>query len=71
MGHYNFREHFLGKSGDLNMKEVLLRFQTFLKEQYSEKDLEFPERNGRLLFLAFLRPIINGKGFDFKEMVWM
>jgi len=68
MGHYNFREHFLGKSGDLNMKGVLLRFQTFLKEQYSEKDLEFLERNGRLLFLAFLRPIINGKGFDFKEV---
>ncbi len=68
MGHYNFSENFLEKNGILNMKEVLLRFQTFLKEQYSEKDLEFLERNGRLLFLAFLRPIINGKGFDFKEV---
>jgi hypothetical protein len=68
MGHYNFSENFLEKSGILNMREVLLRFQTFLKEQYSEKDLEFLERNGRLLFLAFLRPIINGKGFDFKEV---
>ncbi|HLP48440.1 MAG TPA: AAA-like domain-containing protein [Candidatus Kapabacteria bacterium] len=68
LGHYNFREHFLEKSGELNVKEVLLRFQTFLKEQYSEKDLEFLERNGRLLFMTFLRPIINGKGFDFKEV---
>jgi len=68
MGHYNFSENFLEKNGILNMKEVLLRFQAFLKEQYSEKDLEFLERNGRLLFLAFLRPIINGKGFDFKEV---
>jgi hypothetical protein len=68
MGHYNFGGHFLENNGDLNMREVLLRFQTFLKEQYSEKDLEFLERNGRLLFLAFLRPIINGKGFDFKEV---
>lgn len=25
------------------------------------------EREGRLLFLSFLKPIINGKGFDFKE----
>jgi hypothetical protein len=68
MGNYNFSGHFQEKNGDLNMKEVLLRFQSFLKEQYSEKDLEFLERNGRLLFLAFLRPIINGKGFDFKEV---
>ncbi len=68
LGHYNFREHFLEKSGNLNVKKVLLRFQTFLKEQYSEKDLEFLERNGRLLFMAFLRPIIKGKGFDFKEV---
>jgi hypothetical protein len=38
-----------------------------MKEQYSTRDLTFLERNGRLLFLAFIRPIINGKGFDFKE----
>ncbi|MGE5340152.1 MAG: AAA-like domain-containing protein [Candidatus Omnitrophota bacterium] len=68
MGSYNFRGHFLEKNDVLNMKEVLLRFQTFLKEQYSEKDQDFLERNGRLLFLAFLKPIINGKGFDFKEV---
>ncbi len=68
MGNYNFRDHFLENGGALNMREVLLRFQTFLKEQYSEKDLVFLERNGRLLFLTFLRPIINGKGYDFKEV---
>ena len=32
-----------------------------------QKDEKFLEREGRLLFLAFLKPIINGKGFDFKE----
>ena len=26
------------------------------------------KRNGRLLFLAFIKPIINGIGFDFKEV---
>ncbi|MBN2443853.1 MAG: hypothetical protein JXJ04_21000 [Spirochaetales bacterium] len=25
------------------------------------------ERNWRLLFLAFIKPVINGHGFDFKE----
>ena len=39
-----------------------------MKEQYSAKDIPFLERNGRLLFLAFIKPIINGKGFDFKEV---
>ncbi len=39
-----------------------------MKEQYSAKDQEFLERNGRLIFLAFVKPIINGRGFDFKEV---
>lgn len=51
----------------LNLQEVLLGFQTFMRENYSHKDIAFLEREGRLLFLSFLKPIINGKGFDFKE----
>nr|WP_211231332.1 GxxExxY protein [Halonatronum saccharophilum] len=47
---------------------MLRKFQLFIKEQYSDKDQDFLERNGRLIFLAFLKPIINGKGFDFKEV---
>ena len=39
-----------------------------MKEQYSSKDEEFLEHHGRLLFLAFIKPIINGVGFDFKEV---
>ncbi len=39
-----------------------------MKEQYSSKDKEFIEHYGRLLFLAFIKPIINGTGFDFKEV---
>ena len=39
-----------------------------MKEQYSGKDEKFIEREGRLLFLAFIKPIINGQGFDFKEV---
>jgi len=38
-----------------------------MKEHYSDPDKKFVEREGRLLFLAYLRSIINGYGFDFKE----
>ena len=44
------------------------KFQQFIKEQYSSIDSKFIEREGRLLFLAFIKPIINGVGFDFKEV---
>jgi len=49
------------------MEKVLLNFQAFMKSRYSEKDRDFLEREGRLVFLAFLRPILNGKGHDFIE----
>ena len=39
-----------------------------MKEQYSSEDSKFIERQGRLIFLAFIKPIINGVGFDFKEV---
>ncbi len=53
--------------GTLNMEAVLLGFQAFMKKEYSRKDRDFLEKNGRLVFLAFLKPIINGSGYDFKE----
>ena len=51
----------------INMEAVLTKFQAFMREQYSRKDRAFLERNGRLVFLAYLKPIINGSGYDFKE----
>ncbi|MDZ7879550.1 MAG: AAA-like domain-containing protein [Saprospiraceae bacterium] len=51
----------------LNMEAVLLGFQAFMKKEYSKKDRDFLEKNGRLVFLAFIKPIINGSGYDFKE----
>ena len=51
----------------INMEAVLTKFQAFMREQYSRKDRAFLERNGRLVFLAFIKPIINGSGYDFKE----
>jgi len=58
---------YIEKDGSLNIEKIIVKFQEFMKAQYSEKDKNFLERNGRLLFLAFIKPIINGRGFDFKE----
>lgn len=66
MSNYNFRENFI-IDNKLDFEKILLRFQHFIKEQYSAIDSKFIEREGRLLFLAFIKPIINGVGFDFKE----
>ena len=67
MSSYNFKDNFITSTG-LDFKKILLRFQQFIKEQYSTIDSKFIEREGRLLFLAFIKPIINGVGFDFKEV---
>jgi hypothetical protein len=48
--------------GHLNMTMVLNRFAAFMKSEYREEDASFIERQGRLLFLSFLKPIINGTG---------
>ena len=40
-----------------------------MRENYAKPDKQFLEREGRLLFLAFLKPILNGRGFEFKEPV--
>ena len=65
---YDFGTHYINDDGTLNLEGVLLRFQQFMKEQYSKKDIMFLEREWRIVFLAFLKPIINGHGYDFKEV---
>ncbi|OFY67081.1 MAG: hypothetical protein A3H98_06850 [Bacteroidetes bacterium RIFCSPLOWO2_02_FULL_36_8] len=58
--------------GSLDIEKVLLKFQEVIKEKYSQSEVlksnEFLEKNLRLLFLVFLKPIINGRGFSFKEV---
>lgn len=68
MSLYNFKDNFILEDGSLNIERILNRFMKFMKEQHSDKDIEFIENHGRLLFLAFIKPIINGVGFDFKEV---
>ena len=67
MKKYNFKSNFIEGNG-LNIKKILLRFQQFMKEEYSSNNERFLETHGRMLFLSFLTPIINGIGFAFKEV---
>ncbi|WP_234118270.1 AAA-like domain-containing protein [Clostridium hydrogenum] len=68
MSTYNYKENFIKEDGSLDIKKVLIKFQAFMKHEYSEKRNSFMEDDGRLIFLAFLSPIINGTGFAFKEV---
>lgn len=65
---YNQRANYIKRNGDLDINKILLKFQEFMKHQYSEKRKTFLEEDGRLMFLAFISPIINGIGFAFKEV---
>jgi hypothetical protein len=65
---YNYANHFTLENGGLDMPTALSRFQQFMKEEFNEKDKTFLERQGRLVFLSFLTPILNGKGQSFKEV---
>lgn len=64
---YTLHDQFARPDQTLDMERVLLKFQEFMRQEYSQRDTVFLERNGRLIFLAFLKPILNGRGFDFKE----
>lgn len=61
------KNQFLKDDGHLDMIRVLNRFQDLMKAEYRKEDEAFIERQGRLLFLCFLKPIINGTGFYYVE----
>ncbi|MCB0852275.1 MAG: AAA family ATPase, partial [Bacteroidetes bacterium] len=65
---YLYGGHFLEEDNSLNIKAALLKFQQFMKEENSNRNKSFLEENGRLIFLAFLAPILNGQGYTFKEV---
>jgi len=54
------------QSGRLDMELLMRRFAEHYGEFYETKkevDQRFIERHGRMLFLTYLRPVINGHGF--------
>jgi len=46
-----------------DMELCLKKFHKHYAEIYTEKDLKFLERDGKLIFLTYLKPLINGVGF--------
>ena len=56
------RNRFITETGTLDMNAVLEKFRELMKSEYRRSDGAFIEKQGRLLFLAFLKPIINGTG---------
>jgi hypothetical protein len=63
----DYRSNFIDDNDNINMEMVLIKFQELMKAEHRTKDEKFIEREGRLIFLAFLKPIINGTGFYFVE----
>ena len=55
------------RNGCLNMEPVVTRFRDLMREEYRESTVPFLEKEGRLLFLTFLKPVINGTGFYYVE----
>lgn len=59
---YTEERNLFVKNGILNMSSVLERFAAFMRSEYRNEDGVFIEQHVRLLFLSFLKPIINGVG---------
>ena len=51
------------QGGRFDMEACLLKFADFYREMYTSKEEYFYERHGRLLFMSFLTPLLNGQGF--------
>jgi hypothetical protein len=45
------------------MELCLRKFAAHYAELFSESDYKFIEKHGRMLFLMYLKPLINGQGF--------
>jgi hypothetical protein len=56
------REDVIG-NGQFNMEICLVKFSRHYYEWYDNKDISFLEKQGRLLFITYLKPLINGQGF--------
>jgi hypothetical protein len=55
------------KDGHFDMELCLVRFAQHYRKIFNKNDTVFLERQGRLIFLSFLVPLINGEGFYYIE----
>ena len=56
------------KDNEFNMQACLEKFAEYYSRYYSQKDVAFIEREARYLFLLFISPILNGRGFAYVEI---
>jgi hypothetical protein len=56
------RNQFVTNEGELDMNLIMSKFRQLIESEYRKSDESFIEKQGRLLFLCFLKPIINGTG---------
>ncbi len=68
----NIQAPYLKSNGNLDIELLLTKFKDAVEEKYSKSDLmkskEFLENDLRMKFFMFLKPVINGIGFVFKEV---
>ena len=51
------------KDNIFDMELCLTKFKMHYAEIYTEEDINFLERDGKLIFLTYLKPLINNTGF--------
>ena len=64
---YESRSQFIDEEGNLRIVNILEKFQELMSEEYRKETKGFVEKEGRIIFLAFIRPIINGTGCYYVE----
>lgn len=64
---YGIKKNQFTEKGFLDMDLVMRKFFVYYTELYRETDEKFVERQGRKLFLLYLKPIINGTGNFYVE----
>jgi uncharacterized protein YerC len=57
----------IAKDGKFDMELAMRKFSEHYTELFSERETEFLEKHGRLLFLSYMKPLINGRGFYHME----
>ncbi|WP_297522173.1 AAA family ATPase [uncultured Clostridium sp.] len=63
----NEKSKYISVDNELSMDKVIEEFQRFMKKSYERGNHKFLEDDGRLLFSAFITPIINGTGYFYRE----
>jgi len=55
------------QGGRFNMELCFERFRVHWQEMYNDKGVKFLEKQCRIIFLTYLKPLLNGNGFYFIE----